>query len=72
MVSEAMKVMDEGYLAQGYYRRLKAKIPLENADAKKPTLMKITVGLSTYAESGDNGIPTQKCCWNSWKSGDST
>jgi nitroreductase len=30
MVSEAMKVMDEGYLAQDYYRRLKAKIPLES------------------------------------------
>ncbi|MEM3579149.1 MAG: nitroreductase family protein [Candidatus Bathyarchaeia archaeon] len=29
-VSEAMQVMDEGYLAQDYYRRLNAKIPLEN------------------------------------------
>jgi len=28
IVSEAMKQMDEGYLAQAYYRRLKAKIPL--------------------------------------------
>jgi nitroreductase len=28
-VAEAMKVMDEGYLAQNYYRRQKAKIPLE-------------------------------------------
>jgi FMN reductase [NAD(P)H] len=28
-VAEAMQVMDEGYLAQGYYRRLRAKIPLE-------------------------------------------
>ncbi len=28
-VSEAMKVMDEGYLAQGYYRKQKAKIRLE-------------------------------------------
>ncbi len=28
-VAEAMKVMDEGYLDQDYYRRLKAKIPLE-------------------------------------------
>ncbi len=28
-VTEAMQVMDEGYLAQGYYRRLRAKIPLE-------------------------------------------
>jgi nitroreductase len=29
MVSKAMKQMDEGYLAQDYYRRQKAKIPLE-------------------------------------------
>jgi FMN reductase (NADPH) len=28
-VAEAMKVMDEGYLAQGYYRKLKAKIRIE-------------------------------------------
>jgi len=28
-VSEAMKQMDEGYLAQDYYRRLKARIPLQ-------------------------------------------
>jgi nitroreductase len=29
MLSGAMKQMDEGYLAQDYYRRLNAKIPLE-------------------------------------------
>jgi FMN reductase (NADPH) len=29
-VAEAMKVMDEGYLDQGYYARQKAKIRLEN------------------------------------------
>jgi len=29
MVSEAMQQMDEGYLAQNYYRNLKAKIPLK-------------------------------------------
>ena len=28
-ISRAMAVMDEGYLAQDYYRKLKAKIPLE-------------------------------------------
>lgn len=28
-VEEAMKVMDEGYLAQGYYRKQKAKIRIE-------------------------------------------
>lgn len=28
-VQEAMRVMDEGYLAQDYYRRQRAKIPLE-------------------------------------------
>ena len=29
MISEAMKQMDEGYLAQDYYRKLNAKIPLK-------------------------------------------
>ena len=29
MVTEAMRVMDEGYLAQDYYQRMKAKIRLE-------------------------------------------
>jgi len=29
MVAQAMQVMDEGYLAQDYYHRLKALIPLE-------------------------------------------
>ena len=29
-VSEAMKVMDEGYLAQDYYRKLKAKIKIKD------------------------------------------
>lgn len=30
MIAEAMKVMDEGYLSQDYYKRQHAKIPLEN------------------------------------------
>ncbi len=34
MIEKAMKVMDEGYLAQGYYRNLKAKIKFE-ADKKE-------------------------------------
>lgn len=29
-VSKAMQIMDEGYLAQGYYRKLKAKIRLDD------------------------------------------
>jgi len=29
MVEDAMRVMDEGYLAQGYYRKQRAKIKLE-------------------------------------------
>jgi hypothetical protein len=29
-VAEAMKVMDDGYLAQGYYARQKIKIPIES------------------------------------------
>ncbi len=29
MVENAMRVMDEGYLAQGYYRKQRAKIKLE-------------------------------------------
>jgi len=34
-VSEAMKVMDDGYLAQDYYRRQKAKIALEGPREEK-------------------------------------
>lgn len=30
LVSEVMRIMDEGYLAQGYYQNLKAKIRLED------------------------------------------
>jgi hypothetical protein len=29
MIEQAMHIMDEGYLAQGYYRKQKAKIRLE-------------------------------------------
>lgn len=29
-VTDAMKVMDEGYIKQGYYRKLNAKIPIES------------------------------------------
>src|SRR5512140_510018 len=32
MVRQAMQVMDEGYLSQGYYRKQKAKIRLENKE----------------------------------------
>ena len=32
IVTKAMKQMDEGYIAQEYYRRLNAKIPLENRE----------------------------------------
>jgi FMN reductase (NADPH) len=35
MVQEAMKVMDEGYLAQGYYRKQKAKIRIEDKGKKE-------------------------------------
>ena len=34
MVQRAMKVMDEGYLAQGYYVKQKAKIRLENGKSE--------------------------------------
>lgn len=33
-VAEAMQVMDEGYLAQGYYVKMKAKIPIEDKNRK--------------------------------------
>jgi len=36
-VAEAMKVMDDGYLAQGYYRRQKAKIALDGSRQEKFT-----------------------------------
>ncbi len=54
MISNAMKQMDEGYLAQDYYRKLKAKIPLE--DAQKETF--------TY----DNYSWTEHICrkWGQW------
>jgi len=35
MVSNAMKQMDEGYLAQDYYRKMNAKIPLATEDRKE-------------------------------------
>jgi nitroreductase len=34
-IQKAMKVMDEGYLAQDYYRKMNAKIPLENKNRKE-------------------------------------
>jgi nitroreductase len=34
MVTQAMQVMDEGYLAQGYYRHLKARLRLEGERAE--------------------------------------
>jgi len=34
-VSKAMKQMDDGYLAQDYYHRMNAKIPLEAKDRKE-------------------------------------
>lgn len=35
VVEKAMKMMDEGYLAQDYYRKLKAKIPIEDKNRKE-------------------------------------
>jgi nitroreductase len=54
MISEAMKTMDEGYLAQEYYRKAKAKIPLEKN--RKETF--------TY----DNYSWTEHICrkWGQW------
>ena len=49
MVDRAMKAMDEGYLAQDYYRTLRAKI---------------THGPSTSRASGDNGWVTPMSCSN--------
>jgi len=34
-IQKAMKVMDEGYLAQDYYRKMNAKIPLEGKDREE-------------------------------------
>jgi nitroreductase len=36
-VADAMKVMDDGYLAQGYYVKMKAKIPIEGGKKDKFT-----------------------------------
>ena len=35
-VTKAMKMMDEGYIRQGYYRKQKAKISLEDKQRKDP------------------------------------
>jgi len=35
IVSKAMKQMDKGYLAQDYYRKMKAKIPLQTKERKE-------------------------------------
>jgi len=35
VIAKAMKQMDEGYLAQNYYRRLNAKIPIEDPKRKE-------------------------------------
>lgn len=55
-VLKAMKAMDEGYLAQDYYRKAKAKIPLESG--RKETF--------TY----DNYSWTEHICrkWGQWYS----
>jgi nitroreductase len=55
-ISEAMKVMDEGYLAQDYYRKAKYKVPLERG--RKETF--------TY----DNYSWTEHICrkWGQWYS----
>jgi nitroreductase len=54
-VSKAMKQMDEGYLAQDYYRKAHAKIPLEAKDRKETF---------TY----DNYSWTEHICrkWGQW------
>jgi hypothetical protein len=54
-VSKAMKQMDEGYLAQDYYRKAHAKIPLESKDSKETF---------TY----DNYSWTEHICrkWGQW------
>jgi tRNA G26 N,N-dimethylase Trm1 len=54
IVAKAMKAMDEGYLAQDYYRKAKAKIPLEGD--RKETF--------TY----DNYSWTEHICrkWGQW------
>jgi len=54
MVAKAMKQMDDGYLAQDYYRKAKAKIPLEGE--RKETF--------TY----DNYSWTEHICrkWGQW------
>jgi nitroreductase len=70
-VSKAMKQMDEGYLAQEYYRKMSAKIPLEGK-RKKRSHMTIIAGQNTSAENGDSGIQNQKNCSNNSKNAAST
>jgi len=51
-VAEAMKVMDEGYLAQGYYARQKVKIPIQDgrkSRSERPGLLYFFAAASTNA-----------------------
>ncbi|MDH5482444.1 MAG: nitroreductase family protein [Candidatus Bathyarchaeota archaeon] len=54
-ITKAMKVMDEGYLAQDYYRNMNAKIPIEAKDREE-----------TYTY--DNYSWTEHICrkWGQW------
>jgi FMN reductase (NADPH) len=55
-ISQAMAAMDEGYLAQDYYRKLKAKIPLEGDRAET----------FTYENYGWTEHMSRK--WGQWES----
>ena len=56
--------MDEGYLAQDYYRKLKAKITIKDKAGKTPSTTKPTVGRSTSAANGAKTF-SRRIYWNS-------
>ena len=51
-VAEAMKVMDEGYLAQGYYARKKAKIRLEEGQGRDIHLRELFLDRAHLSQVG--------------------
>ena len=66
MVERAMKAMDEGYLAQDYYHKQRAKIKLK-ALARRPSPTTTTPGRSISHASGGSGWGTHASCWPRWK-----
>jgi len=65
-VAEAMGVMDEGYLAQGYYLKQKAKIRLENG--RKETFTYEDYSWTEHiSRKWGQWYESPEDCWSSWR-----